>query len=110
MADSDAVRSRRKRRHAAGDHGMCGPACDRRPPPGRQLAAVAGSAAEACTDPAAALAALAGRLVAAHEADPGDAALARECRATLLALAGLEDGAGDGDPLAGLRALADPVS
>ena len=108
MAESDAVRSRRKRRHAAGDHGMCRSSCDRRPP-GR---ASAGAAAEAgpCTDPAAALAALAGRLVAAHEADPGNAALAREARCTLLALAGLEDGAAEDDPLAELRALADPVS
>ena len=108
MAESDAVRSRRKRRHAAGDHGMCRSSCDRRPP-GR---APAGAAAEAgpCTDPAAALAALAGRLMAACEADPGNAALARECRVTLLALAGLDGGEDDGDPLAGLRALAESVS
>jgi hypothetical protein len=48
--------------------------------------------------------------VAAHEADPSNAALAREARCTLLALAGLEDGAAEDDPLAELRALADPVS
>jgi hypothetical protein len=48
--------------------------------------------------------------MAACEADPGNAALARECRVTLLALAGLDGGEDDGDPLAGLRALAESVS
>lgn len=109
MADSDAVRSRRKRRHAAGDHGMCGPSCDRRPP-GRVLATAAVAQAGPCTDPAAALAALAARLEAAHEADPADAAVARVLKDTLVVLAGLDGGEDDGDPLAGLRALADPVS
>ncbi len=44
----------------------------------------------------------------AAEADPGNAAVARELRATLLAL---PDGAADGDddPLAELRALAESV-
>jgi len=30
MADSDAVRARRKRLHASGDHSQCRPGCDRR--------------------------------------------------------------------------------
>jgi hypothetical protein len=30
MADSDAVRARRKRAHAAGDHSLCRPGCERR--------------------------------------------------------------------------------
>jgi hypothetical protein len=30
MADSEAVRARRKRRHAAGDHSQCRPGCEQR--------------------------------------------------------------------------------
>jgi hypothetical protein len=48
---------------------------------------------------------LARRLEAAHEADPSDAAVARELRATLLALPAGEAPAEDDDPLAELRDL-----
>ena len=81
MADSEAVRSRRKRLHAAGDHSDC-VRCDGLRAPLGELADV-----EPCTDPAGELALLAGRLVAATKADPGNAMLARELRSTLLAMA-----------------------
>ena len=90
MADSAALRSRRCRAHARGDHSLCRH--------GPLLAAVA---APLPTLPGAGphaapwdrMEALAGRLEAAHEADPGNALLARELRATLLALGGGESDA-----------------
>jgi hypothetical protein len=54
-------------------------------------------------DPQASLRALAARLEAAHVASPADAAVARELRATLLALPPPETS--DDDPLAELLAL-----
>jgi hypothetical protein len=82
MADSDAVRSRRKRLHAAGDHSLC------RRCGTRNAVAVPPVPGAAPVDPRVSLERLAGRLEAAHEADPADAAVARELRATLLALRG----------------------
>ena len=86
MADSNALRSRRKRGHAAGDHSLCRhrpqPGVVPPPPdPGDDF------------DPAAEMRALAGRLAAAYAADTSNTALARELRVTLLAL-----GPGDGMP------------
>lgn len=85
VPDSDALRSRRKRLHAANDHSLC-----RHRSPLR--AAVTGPAAgETGEDPLDAQAALerqARRLEQACEADPGSAALEKELRATLLALRG----------------------
>src|SRR6266702_3272008 len=101
MADPNAVRSRRKRLHAAGDHSMC-----RHGARGR-LAAVP-APGDMPVDARASLEALARRLEAAHVADPADAAVARELRATLLALPAGADP--DDDPLAELRALAESVS
>jgi hypothetical protein len=81
MADSEAVRSRRKRAHAAGDHSLC-----------RSCAAVKLAAPPEdvlpAEDPKAELQALAARLAAAHRLDPGNANLARELRMTLQALMG----------------------
>ena len=81
MADSEAVRSRRKRAHAAGDHSLC-----------RNCAALKLAAPPAdsspVADPMAEMRLLAGRVVAAHEKDPGNANLAREARMTLQALMG----------------------
>ncbi len=79
MADSGAVRQARYKRHQAGDHSTCkhdrplrlAPA----PPPDPDF------------DAAAELRALAARLSAAYAADTGNAALARELRVTLQALA-----------------------
>lgn len=85
MADSDALRAKRARRHKAGDHSLCKhPPVAQSPPEGQEgsppLAAV--------IDPMQELRELAARLVAAHEADPGNALLARELRMTLQALTG----------------------
>ena len=67
--------------------------------------------ADTAVDARAALERLAARLEAAHEADPGNAAIARVLKDTLLALPGDDDtGSGDGDPLEELRALAESVS
>ncbi len=81
MADSDALRSRRKRGHAAGDHSLC------RRCGGRQAAFPGLDSPDGgAIDRGEALVRLAVRLEAAHEANPADAAVARELRATLLAL------------------------
>jgi hypothetical protein len=82
MADSEAVRSRRKRAHAAGDHSLC-----RRDCAALKLAAPPPGAAPA-QDPEAEMRLLAARLAAAHHADPGNASLARELRMTLQSLMG----------------------
>ncbi len=85
MADSDALRSRRKRLHAAGDHHLCRHRGALGAPPGPP---VSGDAELGAVDALAALEAQARRLEAACEANPGSAALERELRATLLALRG----------------------
>jgi hypothetical protein len=51
-------------------------------------------AGDAPVDPRASLERLAGRLEAAHEAEPGNALLARELRATLMALSAPDDDSG----------------
>jgi hypothetical protein len=88
MADSGSLRVRRHRLHSRGDHSLCKRCEARAIPVGRPPSGPGGDAA---TGPRASLQALAARLEAAHEADPADAAVARELRATLLAL-----GAGEG--------------
>lgn len=95
MADSNAVRSRRKRLHAANDHSECR-RCDGR----RPLSAVPAASAPAATgtDPRARLESLAARLEAAHEDDPSDAMLARVLKDVLLAL-GAAPAKGDGGEL-----------
>lgn len=79
MADSGALRVRRTRAHKAGDHSLC-----------RNCAALKLAAAPVdvapVEDPLAEMRRLAGRVVAAHEKDPGNANLAREARMTLQAL------------------------
>lgn len=74
---------RRSRAHKAGDHSLCRSACAA----ALKLAAPLPAAVPA-DDPQAELQALAGRLAAAHKADPGNANLARELRMTLQALMG----------------------
>jgi hypothetical protein len=100
MPDSDALRSRRKRLHAAGDCSLC--RHDR--PGGVVVPPVAGDAG---MDPQSMLEALARRLEAASEADPGNDRVARELRATLLVLDSRTRDASsvDDDPLAELRRL-----
>jgi hypothetical protein len=89
MADSGALRQQRYKHHRAGDHRYC------RHGPRPALAALPDPDPGEDLDPAAELRRLADRLTAAHEAEPGNAALARELRATLQALA---PGAGAIDP------------
>jgi hypothetical protein len=93
VPDSEALRSRRKRRHAAGDHSIC-----RHGPVALPVRLVPAGEAEGL-DVVAAMRELAVRLAAAYEAQPANALLARELRATLLALAGLAPAAGGPDPL-----------
>lgn len=85
MADSDRLRQQRRRRHLAGDHSVCRDGCQaRRQIPRRVEPVLAGSGEN--LDRAASLRWLAGQLQAAYEADPSNALLAKELRATLLAL------------------------
>jgi hypothetical protein len=107
MTDSDALRSRRKRRHAAGDHSLCRATCDERRvrelSPVRPLAVPAGG-----LNPRDELVELALRLAEAHRAYPDNAFIARELRATLLAIEAGEPAAAD--PMDELRAMASRVS
>jgi hypothetical protein len=96
MVDSDALRSRRKRAHTAGDHHLC-----RHWPVPTAVSRLPAPDPSNDLDPAAEMRLLAGRLSAAYTADPGNAALARELRVTLLAVGG--QGMQGADPvLAGL--------
>jgi hypothetical protein len=91
LADSGALRTQRWKQHKAGDHSLC------RRCGGSKLAAEGqdGPPPPApVTDPIGELRRLAGRLRSAHEADPGNALIARELRMTLQALTG---GRSDGD-------------
>jgi hypothetical protein len=84
VADSEALRSKRKRAHAAGDHSLCR-RCAAVKPPMTQVPDLPAGSAEV-TDAAAELRQLAFRLVMAHTYDPANAILAKELRATLVAL------------------------
>lgn len=81
MADSGALRVRRARAHAAGDHSLC-----------KRCAVLKLAEVPPDTppveDPLAEMRRLAARVVLAHEKDPGNANLAREARMTLQALMG----------------------
>jgi hypothetical protein len=85
VADSDALRSRRKRLHAANDHSLC-----RRCSALRAAVAVpaASGTGESPVDAQASLERQARRLEQACEADPGNAPLEKELRACLLVLRG----------------------
>jgi hypothetical protein len=87
MADSAALRSRRSRAHAAGDCSLCRH-------PRAPVLTLASATRGAPADPRERLESLAGRLEAAHEADPANALLARELRATLTALVAGDDDSG----------------
>ena len=83
MADSDALRQRRRKAHVAGDHSLCRRCTAVKPP----LAPFApGPQAEVVGDAEAELRRLAARLVTAHEHEPANAMVARELRMTLQAL------------------------
>jgi hypothetical protein len=79
MADSEAVRSRRKRAHAAGDHHLCRANC-------AALTLAAPATVGEVTDARAELRQLAYRMAEAHRAEPGNAILGAELRKTLLEL------------------------
>lgn len=107
VPDSEAVRSRRKRLHAAGDHSLCrrcpaaGGHAAAAPPdvrPVRQLAA------SQHFDPELEMRRLGARLARAHEAEPANALLAKELRQTLQALIGPGAAEGQDSELAGLFA------
>jgi hypothetical protein len=110
MADSPALRQRRVRRHKAGDHSICRPGCgdrDRHSPP--RLAQVRPlDAPDADLNPRESLIALARRLEEAHLAYPANAFIARELRATLLAIEAAEPAAAD--PMDERHAMATRVS
>jgi hypothetical protein len=82
VADSGALRTERYKRHKMGDHSLCRRACARGSVKITEVAAGSGEDLE----PSAALRQLAAQLAAAYAADPGNAALARELRTTLLTL------------------------
>ncbi len=87
MADAPAVRQRRWRAHKAGDHSMCSQS--RCPAAGDALRVRLAERLDAMpveVDPAAELTRLVRRLISASEQEPMNMALARELRATLLAL------------------------
>lgn len=87
MADSAALRNRRYRAHRQGDHSLCRHG---RIAPVTRLP----EAGTSGFDPGEEMRKLAGRLLAAVEADPSNVGLVREARLTLLAL-----GAVPGDPV-----------
>lgn len=105
MPDDDATRSRRYRRHKAGDHSMC--QHDRHGPVLPALRAIPAPEPEGELDSRAELVLLARQLAAAYSADPSNWALARELRTTLLAL---PEPPGPADPLDVLREMAARVS
>ncbi len=77
MADGDALRQRRRRMHAAGDHGLC-----------KRCAAVTGRPGRRrpVSDPVAVLRQLAADALADYAVNRGNAMLIREARMTLVAL------------------------
>ena len=86
MADDGATRTRRWKAHKQGLHHLCGPRCD-----ASNVAVVApvpGDLPDGPVDVDAALERQVRRLEAACEANPGNATLERELRASLLALRG----------------------
>ena len=90
MADSEALRSRRKRAHAAGDHRLCRSGC-------ATLKLAAPASAGEVTDAASELRQLAARMAEAHRADPGNAILGAELRKPLLELMPKANGNADAD-------------
>jgi hypothetical protein len=107
MADSDAVRQLRRRRHRQGDHSMCTRHCKDARPTLKIAELPVGTAGN--LDPAAAMADLARALMVAYRADPANAALARELRATLQSLPGARDAGVEDEMAAFIRTLSIPV-
>jgi hypothetical protein len=91
MADSGAVRQARYKAHKAGDHHLCRHLRDF---PARPSADVV-DPDPGELDPVGEMRNLGARLAGAYAADPGNAALARELRSTLVVLAGMVPDDGD---------------
>lgn len=108
MADSDAIRQARRRRHRQGDHSMCRRNCQDGRSPLRIAPVPAGSGEN--LDAGAAMRDLAAQLLEAYRSDPMNAVLAREARHTLLALTPSRDGAADAEWRGLMADLARPVS
>jgi hypothetical protein len=79
LADSEALRARRSRRHKAGDHSLCRGSC-------AALKLAAPATVGEVADARAELRQLAYRMAEAHRSDPGNAILGAELRKTLLEL------------------------
>ena len=90
MADSEALRARRSRRHKAGDHSLCRGNC-------ATLKLAAPATVGEVTDARAELRQLAYRMAEAHRGDPGNAILGAELRKTLLELMPKANGNADAD-------------
>jgi hypothetical protein len=99
MADSEALRSRRKRAHAAGDHRLCRRCAVVRGPggPPQPVTLSPEQPPARVNDPVAELRQLAAQLAEAYRAEPGNALLARELRMTLQALMPAKAGNRDDD-------------
>jgi hypothetical protein len=85
VADSEALRQRRRKAHVQGDHSLCRRCPVVKPPPMTQVPDLPAGSGEV-KDAALELRQLAYRLVAAHQADPANGVLAKELRSTLVAL------------------------
>jgi hypothetical protein len=103
MADDGATRTRRWKAHKQGDHHLCGPRCAALSAPAAVF--VPGDAGEGPVDAQAALQRQARRLEAACDAEPGNAALERVLKDTLLALGATPGKADDGELAAFLAAI-----
>jgi hypothetical protein len=86
LADSGALRQRRSKAHKAGDHSLCGNRCRVTKGVKPVLSIVPQAAPGPGFDPAAEMRRHAQRLIAACEAEPGNAMLAGELRKTLAEL------------------------
>jgi hypothetical protein len=107
MADSDAVRQQRRRRHLAGDHSACRRGCQAARVSLKIAPVPPGSGRD--LDPSAALRDLAAQLREACAADPSNAALSREYRATLLALSPPREGGVEAEMRLLMAELSRPV-
>ena len=96
MADSDALRQRRRKAHVQGDHSLCRRCQVVKPHPVAAVADLPPGIGEV-TDAAAELRQLAWRMAEAHRADPANAILGRELRVTLQALMPKGDEKADAD-------------
>jgi hypothetical protein len=96
VADSDALRQRRRKAHVQGDHSLCRRCQVVKPHPVAAVADLPPGIGEV-TDAPSELRQLAWRMAEAHRADPANAILGRELRVTLQALIPKGDEKADAD-------------